>query len=68
MTRIALTLLVTGLALTGCGRLGPPRAPGPAQAITYPGVYPALTREDRISINASRAAAGLPPFYLIAPE
>jgi hypothetical protein len=41
-------LLAMGLlTLAGCGRLGPPRPPGPAEAITYPRAYPAPTAEDR---------------------
>jgi hypothetical protein len=27
--------------LAACGRAGPPRAPGPREAITYPRIYPA---------------------------
>lgn len=60
MRGIALTLLAA-LALAGCGRLGPPRQPGPAAAITYPRTYPAPTAEERIEINARRAAQGQPP-------
>lgn len=38
MIRVALALL---LALGACGRAGPPRAPGPPEAVTYPRIYPA---------------------------
>jgi predicted small lipoprotein YifL len=60
MKRLAVTLLAA-LALAGCGRAGPPRPPGPAEAITYPRAYPAPTAEERAEINARRAAQGLPP-------
>jgi predicted small lipoprotein YifL len=60
MRRLAL-LALAGLALAACGRVGPPRPPGPQEAITYPRSYPALTAEERAEINARRAAQGLPP-------
>ncbi len=43
MTRAALALLLAAALplLAGCGRAGPPRPPGPREAITYPRVYPA---------------------------
>ena len=59
--RPALALLLAGVALAACGRVGPPRPPGPQEAITYPRSYPALTAEERAEINARRAAQGLPP-------
>ena len=52
--------LMALLVLAGCGRLGPPRPPGPADQITYPRAYPAPTAEERAETNARRAAAGLP--------
>jgi len=60
MRRFALTLLA-GLAVAACGRVGPPRPPGPAEAITHPRFFPALTREERIQANESRILQGLPP-------
>lgn len=60
MRAIAVTLLAV-LALAGCGRVGPPRPPGPADQITYPRSYPAPTAEERAEMNARRAAQGLPP-------
>lgn len=54
-------LALAGLALAACGRVGPPRPPGPQEAITYPRSYPALTAEERAEINARRAAQGLAP-------
>jgi predicted small lipoprotein YifL len=42
--RAALRLALAGLtlaSLAGCGRTGPPRPPGPREAITYPRAYPA---------------------------
>ena len=44
MTRGAALLVVLAAALpllTACGRAGPPRPPGPREAIIYPRVYPA---------------------------
>jgi Prokaryotic lipoprotein-attachment site len=40
MTRIILACLAL-VALAGCGRTGPPRPPGPREAIIYPRAYPA---------------------------
>jgi hypothetical protein len=38
----ALLLLAASLPLlAACGRAGPPRPPGPREAITYPRIYPA---------------------------
>ncbi|TCH96578.1 hypothetical protein EJV46_18485 [Roseococcus sp. SYP-B2431] len=45
--RALLALLAASLLLAACGRVGPPRPPGPRSAITYPRVYPAPTAEDR---------------------
>ena len=45
---LALTLLAA------CGRMGPPRPPGPLDQITYPRPYPAL---DRIPAAAAPATA-----------
>ena len=36
----ALLALALLLPLAGCGRAGPPRPPGPKEAITYPRAYP----------------------------
>lgn len=43
MTRAAFALLLAAALplLAACGRAGPPRPPGPREAITYPRVYPA---------------------------
>ena len=44
MTRAAFALLLLAASLpplSACGRAGPPRPPGPREAITYPRVYPA---------------------------
>jgi predicted small lipoprotein YifL len=38
--RIVVALLLV-LAVTACGKRGPPVAPGPADQITYPKAYPA---------------------------
>ena len=37
---VALLALAVLLPLAGCGRAGPPRPPGPKEAITYPRAYP----------------------------
>ena len=34
-------LLLAGALLVGCGRVGPPRPPGPPEQVTYPRSYPA---------------------------
>jgi hypothetical protein len=39
-TFTALLALATLLPLAGCGRAGPPRPPGPREAIIYPRAYP----------------------------
>ena len=39
MIRLALALLAL-VPLAGCGRAGPPRAPGPKDQIIYPRAYP----------------------------
>jgi len=54
-------VLLAVVALAGCGRVGPPRPPGPTEAITFPRLYPAPSAEERVEINARRAAQGLPP-------
>ena len=37
-----LVALMVVLAIAGCGKRGPPVAPGPADQVTYPRGYPAL--------------------------
>jgi len=39
MKRAACLLLALAL-LAACGRIGPPRPPGPADQMTFPRVYP----------------------------
>jgi hypothetical protein len=43
MRRVLPALLALALLapLVACGRAGPPRRPGPPEAITYPRTYPA---------------------------
>jgi predicted small lipoprotein YifL len=54
--------LLAILAVAGCGRVGPPRPPGPADQITYPRSYPGpVTPEERAQVNANRIARGLRP-------
>lgn len=57
--RTVLILLAAALPLAACGRVGPPRQPGPADQITYPRGYPAPTAEDR-EVARTRAL-GIPP-------
>jgi len=40
MTRLVCALLATLLAAAACGKVGPIRAPGPPEEITYPRTYP----------------------------
>lgn len=64
MTRAALALLAASLPmLVGCGRAGPPRPPGPREAITYPRVYPAPESAPVPSAAVPQPAppAGTPP-------
>jgi predicted small lipoprotein YifL len=37
---IAAGLLALGVLLAGCGKKGPPEAPGPNDTVTYPRSYP----------------------------
>jgi predicted small lipoprotein YifL len=39
--RVCLLALAALPLLAACGRSGPPRPPGPAEAITFPRQYPA---------------------------
>ncbi len=41
MRSAALALLAMLMLLAGCGKKGPPQAPGPANEIIYPRSYPA---------------------------
>ena len=52
--------LVALALLAGCGRLGPPRPPGPAEAITYPRSYPAPPAEERAATVERLRARGQP--------
>ena len=49
MTRLAAALVLAAALplLSACGRAGPPRPPGPREAITYPRVYPAPASTER---------------------
>jgi predicted small lipoprotein YifL len=38
--RAAVALLIALGLLAGCGKKGPPVAPGPADQVTYPKIYP----------------------------
>ena len=39
-TLLLVSMAVMALSLTACGKKGAPHAPGPAQDITYPAIYP----------------------------
>ncbi len=57
--RAALALAAL-LALAGCGRYGPPRPPGPAEQVTFPRAFPALTVAERAAEAERLRRAGLP--------
>ena len=57
--------LLAVLALAGCGRVGPPRAPGPASEVTYPRAYPAL---DPNRLGTANPAPTTPPVPLPVPS
>ena len=40
MTRLLCALLATLALAAACGKVGPVRPPGPAEAVTYPRSYP----------------------------
>ena len=39
-TLLLVSMAVMALGLAACGKKGAPHAPGPAQDITYPAIYP----------------------------
>ncbi|WP_421991136.1 hypothetical protein [Roseococcus sp.] len=57
--RALLIILAASVPLVACGRVGPPRPPGPREALTYPRQYPAPTAVDR-EVTRTRAL-GIPP-------
>jgi predicted small lipoprotein YifL len=57
--RALLILLAACVPLAACGRVGPPRPPGPKEDLTYPRAYPTPTAEDR-EVARTRAL-GIPP-------
>jgi hypothetical protein len=59
-----LPALAAPLLLAGCGRAGPPRPPGPREAVTYPRVYPA---PDPAPPVPPPAALPAPPVLAPAP-
>ena len=59
MTRRALIALAAVLAAAvACGRAGPPRQPGPREAITYPRLYPAPDRPAQPSPGPATGPVG----------
>ncbi len=52
--RFGIAMLALGL-LAACGRVGPPRPPGPADQVTFPRPYPALDRVAPAPAQASPA-------------
>ncbi|MCW8086688.1 hypothetical protein [Sabulicella glaciei] len=62
----AASLLLAALALSGCGRYGPPRPPGPPEAVAFPRSYPAPTPAERAREIERYRAAGQPvPDHLL---
>jgi len=57
---LALLLAATLPLLAGCGRAGPPRPPGPREAVTYPRVYLAPDPPTP-SVVAATPQAAAPP-------
>ncbi len=60
MIRALLALLLLAPPLSACGKVGPPRQPGPASEIIYPRVYPAPDPPPRPPA-ATAAPAASPP-------
>ena len=59
---LLLAALAPAVLLAGCGRAGPPRQPGPKEAITYPRSYPAPDPTLRAPTTpAAPTAAPVPP-------
>jgi predicted small lipoprotein YifL len=48
------------LALTACGKLGPPQPPGPAEKVIYPHAYPSPHPSNAATPAPAGAAAGIP--------
>ena len=61
--KIALALLALAF-VAGCGRVGPPRPPGPASEIIYPRPYPAPPKDD---LAPSGPAPVMPSVPLAVP-
>jgi len=53
-------LLAPLLLLGACGRVGPPRPPGPASEIIYPRLYPYVPRAAPGAARGTDPAAGAP--------
>ncbi len=47
--KAAIVLLLSALALTACGKKGPPDPPGPASEVIYPHAYPPPGPNDKKS-------------------
>jgi predicted small lipoprotein YifL len=57
--KAALALLAL-VALAGCGRVGPPRAPGPANQVIYPRGYPAPPKDSTAPILPAPVMPNVP--------
>ena len=57
MIRALLALLLLAPPLAACGKVGPPRQPGPASEIIYPRSYPAPDPPPRPPEPAASQAA-----------
>ena len=60
MIRLGGALLVVAM-LAGCGRAGPPRVPGPKEAVTYPQTYPQYAPLPKPDPASGTAPASQPP-------
>ncbi len=57
--RAALALLAIA-SLAACGRIGPPRAPGPPDQIIYPRGYPALPKDATAPVGPAPVMPNVP--------
>jgi len=57
----SVTAILALTLLAACGRVGPPRPPGPAEQITFPRQYPAPDRIPAATAPATANPAGAVP-------
>lgn len=68
MRRAVLLLALLPLALDGCGRSGPPRPPGPREAITHPRAYPAPDPLPPMTLPPQSPETQMTPGDLLTPS